>query len=132
MDPDFHHDPERFSPFRFAPPESIPKSQSSSVSSPGTEHNTNANPDRIPDTTNQPPADYAKTLVTLDPTFLAFGYRQNACPGRHIAAHVMKVVMATMLQRYDVERLPKRPAQAELMEFRLPDEKFKLRVRKRL
>ncbi|KAL9621902.1 MAG: hypothetical protein Q9160_003723 [Pyrenula sp. 1 TL-2023] len=131
MDPDFHHDPEQFLPFRFAPPESIPKSNPSSLFSSGTEPYANANPDHPTDTAHQPPDDYAKSLVTLDATFLSFGYRQHSCPGRYIAVHLMKVILANMLQRYDVERLPKRPTRVELMEFRIPNEDAKIRVRKR-
>lgn len=102
MDPDFHPQPTRFAPFRFAPSSTGP-----------------TNPD------------YAKALVTLDDTFLAFGYRQNGCPGRFFAAFLMKVIMANVLQKYDVEEMRERPEVRTLMEFRVPREDLTVRVRRR-
>lgn len=108
MDPDYHPNPTHFSPFRFAP---------------------SSNP--LSDTPSTAPSGYAKSLVTLDHTFLGFGYRQFACPGRHIASHVMKVIMANVLLNYEVEQLKERPAQVNLMELRFPMVMTKLRVRRR-
>ncbi|KAL9619895.1 MAG: hypothetical protein Q9160_005542 [Pyrenula sp. 1 TL-2023] len=109
MDPDYHPNPTEFSPFRFAPP--------SHPSSPAPTLNLNS--------------EYSKSLVTLDATFLGFGYRQFACPGRHIAAHVMKVIVATMLLKYEVGPLKERPSQINLMELRIPRMGTTLKVRRR-
>jgi cytochrome P450 len=72
-----------------------------------------------------------KTLVALDDTFLMFGYGKNSCPGRFFAAHLMKLIMAPIIQNYDVEFMETRPAIQTLMEFRFPSESTTIRVRRR-
>jgi cytochrome P450 len=50
-----------------------------------------------------------KSLVTLDDTFLIFGYGRFGCPGRTFGAHLMKVMLAYTLENYDIEHLESRP-----------------------
>lgn len=75
--------------------------------------------------------DNAKPLVTLDDTFLTFGYGRHGCPGRFFGAHLMKTMMAYVVQKYDVEDMKERPKIVELMEFRFPSERTVVRVRRR-
>ncbi|KAL9111931.1 MAG: hypothetical protein Q9227_003781 [Pyrenula ochraceoflavens] len=148
MDPDFHPNPTHFHPFRFAPPSSLPTTttSSSSSSSPTTPTASNPIPDPFTPPSTPTPSDHppkeekentqAKPLVTLDPHFLGWGFRQNACPGRWIAAHLMKVIMANVLMKYEVDVVEVegkrgRGKAYELMEFRIPREDFEVRVRRR-
>lgn len=43
-----------------------------------------------------------RRLVQTDSTFLGFGYGANACPGRYFAAAQLKIIMAYILQTYDI------------------------------
>ncbi len=73
----------------------------------------------------------AKPLVTLDDTFLTFGFGRHGCPGRFFGVHLMKTMMAYVVQNYDVEGMKERPKIVELMEFRFPSEGTVVRVRRR-
>jgi cytochrome P450 len=73
-----------------------------------------------------------KPLVTLDDTFLSFGYSRHACPGRWFGAHLMKVMIAYLLMEYDFELLDGvKPEMLEVMEFSLPKMGEKIKFRKR-
>jgi cytochrome P450 len=73
-----------------------------------------------------------KPLVTLDDTFLSFGYSRHACPGRWFGAHLMKIMMAYLLMEFDFELLDgHKPTMVEVMEFRFPKLSEKIRIRKR-
>jgi len=43
----------------------------------------------------------AANLVATSPEHLGFGYGLHACPGRFLAAHMIKIVMIHLLQNYD-------------------------------
>lgn len=110
IDEDNYTDPTQFCPFRFAghhAPDSdaVGKNQS-----------------------NEQPQ---KTVVTLDDTFLTFGYGRFGCPGRTFGAHLMKVMLAYMLEHYDVEGMDERPHVTTLMEFRFTNPSTKIRIRRR-
>lgn len=64
-------------------------------------------------------------------TFLAFGTGKHSCPGRFFAAHEMKLMLAYLVQHYDVEYMPKRPAQSHFMEVKMPAKSTIIRIRKR-
>jgi len=42
------------------------------------------------------------TLPATSPTFLAWGHGKHACPGRFLAASVMKLVLARFLYEFDI------------------------------
>ena len=64
-------------------------------------------------------------------TFLGFGMGKHSCPGRFFAAHEMKLMLAYLVRHYDVEYMPKRPAQSHFMETKLPAKSTTIRIRKR-
>ncbi|KAL3601197.1 hypothetical protein FPOAC2_05453 [Fusarium poae] len=73
----------------------------------------------------------ARSAVTLDETFLSFGYGRNACPGRFFGIHIMKVVLAYIITKYDVDFGPEVPPMKTIWEYRIPKENATMRVRRR-
>lgn len=71
------------------------------------------------------------SVVTGGDTFLGFGYGKHSCPGRFFAAHEMKLLLAHVVQQYDIEFLPERPMQQTIMETKLPSSSACIRVRLR-
>lgn len=76
-------------------------------------------------------ASMRRSAVTLDESFLGFGYGRNACPGRFFGAHVMKVVLAYFIMNYDVEFGDELPPLSNLWEYRIPRESTCIRVKRR-
>lgn len=70
-------------------------------------------------------------VSTPGDTFLGFGHGKHPCPGRYFAAHEMKLMLAHLVQNYDVERLATRPLQEAIMETKLPSQSTEIRVRRR-
>ncbi|KAK2596366.1 hypothetical protein N8I77_013260 [Diaporthe amygdali] len=64
-------------------------------------------------------------FVTPDPNYLTFGSGKYVCPGRFIAAHMVKLMMVAVLSRYDVKRAPDapKPTQKYLHVFSFPDQR---------
>ena len=71
------------------------------------------------------------SVVTGGDTFLGFGYGRHACPGRFFAAHEMKLLLAHLVQHYDVEHMAERPMQQTILETKLPPSSLRIRVRRR-
>lgn len=71
------------------------------------------------------------SLVTTSDTYLAFGHGRHACPGRFFAAQEMKLMLAYVLQNYDIEKLKEKPPSTMLMGTNVPNEKAKIRVKRR-
>lgn len=109
-DEDNYADATQFRPFRFAGP-----------------YAPNADAAGEKQSNDQP----QKSLVTLDETFLTFGYGRFGCPGRTFGAHIMKVMLAYILEHYDVEHMDARPHIITLMEFRFSSPSTKIRIRRR-
>ena len=76
--------------------------------------------------------DARKPLVTLDDTFLTFGYSRTGCPGRWFGAHLMKVMIAFMVLNYDIEVIKEKRKMVEIMEFRFPREGEMVKFRRRV
>ncbi|KAF5013759.1 hypothetical protein FDECE_257 [Fusarium decemcellulare] len=74
----------------------------------------------------------ARSAVSLDETFLGFGYGRNACPGRFLGTHIMKVVLAYFVTNYDVEFGAEMPPMQTLWEYRIPKESTTLRIKRRV
>lgn len=52
-------------------------------------------------------------------------------PGRFFAAHNMKLVLAEILQKYDIDYLPERPKGKHISDFLEPPAKAKITIRRR-
>ncbi|KAF5680548.1 cytochrome P450 monooxygenase [Fusarium denticulatum] len=74
----------------------------------------------------------SRSAVTLDETFLGFGYGKNACPGRFFGLHVMKVVLAYLVMNYDVEFGSEEPPMRTMWEYRIPRESTSIKIRRRM
>ncbi|KAM0543730.1 hypothetical protein ACHAPJ_012179 [Fusarium lateritium] len=73
----------------------------------------------------------ARSAVTLDESFLGFGYGRNACPGRFFGTHVMKVVLAYLVTNYDVQFGDGEPPMKNIWEYRIPSESTTIRIKRR-
>ena len=71
-------------------------------------------------------------LIKGDETFLAYGFGKHACPGRFFAAHKMKLMLAYLVQHYDIEYMSERPAQTKILEGSLPARSATIKIRTRL
>ena len=71
------------------------------------------------------------SVVTGGDTFLSFGHGKHSCPGRFFASQEMKLMLAHLLQHYDVEYMAERPAQQAIMENKLPSNSTNIRVRRK-
>jgi cytochrome P450 len=64
---------------------------------------------------------------------LSFGYGSQACPGRHIAVNVVKMVVSRLLVDYEFKFAEgkEKPRGVHLLEFIFPDPASKLMMRRR-
>ncbi|KAH7265521.1 cytochrome P450 [Fusarium redolens] len=74
----------------------------------------------------------SRSAVTLDESFLGFGYGKNACPGRFFGSHIMKVVLAYLVINYDVKFGDEEPPMKTMWEYRIPRESTAIRIRRRI
>lgn len=71
------------------------------------------------------------STLTTGPTFLPFGHGRHACPGRFFIAVEVKLMLAYMTMRYEIEPLETRPVNRWLGGIRLPPGKAAVRVKRR-
>lgn len=129
QDQDFYRDPCSFDAFRFSRPHEIDMAtQARAPAEPTGDPATRATDPAGCSISPKPPQ---TDLVNGGDTFLGFGYGKHSCPGRFFAAHEMKLLLAHLVQHYDVEELPKRPVQQTVMETKLPSNSATIRVRRR-
>ena len=67
------------------------------------------------------------STVTGGDTFLSFGHGKYACPGRFFASHEIKLMLAQLVQHYDVAFMAKRPANQVIMEVMLASRSTQIR-----
>ena len=128
-DQEYYRDPSSFDAFRFSRPyETHEATQAGAMAEP-----TGSPATRAPDPAgcSKSPMSPQTPLVMGGDTFLGFGYGKHSSPGRFFAAHEMKLLLAHLVQHYDVEHLPKRPKQQTVMETKLPSDSATIRVRRR-
>ena len=108
-DDKFYPEPMYFDAFRFSRPFEVRVGQVRSTS-----------------TTTQ------RSATAGDDKFLAFGYGRHMCPGRFFAINEMKVMLATMLQNYDIRHMTERPKRQNVLENMVPFKSTTIFVRKRI
>lgn len=86
-DPTVYHNPDSFTPFRFLRPTGEDSQQLQGE-------------DRKTRSTN---------TVDTSLTFLSFGHGRHVCPGRFFAANEIKLLLAYIAVKYDIEPLARRP-----------------------
>lgn len=59
------------------------------------------------------------------------GHGKLSCPGRFFAVQEIKLMMAYMLQKYDIEYLPAKPVEKWMGTFSIPNMTQKMRVRRK-
>ncbi|KAL4884492.1 cytochrome P450 [Aspergillus karnatakaensis] len=106
-DPEFYIEPLSYNAFRFV---TEPSTDSSGVSE---------SPSKRP------------SLATTTNSFLVFGHGRHACPGRFFAALIMKLILAYIVQHYDVARLTQPVEKQVQVGTTRPDASLRLTVRRR-
>jgi cytochrome P450 len=86
-DPNIYYEPNSFVPFRFLRPA-------------GEDNQQQQGQDRKTRSTN---------TVDTSLTFLSFGHGRHVCPGRFFAANEIKLLLAYIALKYDIEPLERRP-----------------------
>lgn len=72
-----------------------------------------------------------KPTATPDDHFFGFGTSKNPCPGRFLAVHEIKVIVAYLLTNYDIEYTKARPHPTNLLAMKVPKMDAIIRVRRR-
>ncbi|KAL1884140.1 hypothetical protein VTK73DRAFT_6809 [Phialemonium thermophilum] len=103
-------DAERYRAFRFVPHPSVDSDGGDAAES----------------KTRQPQA-----LVSTSPTFLAFSYGPNACPGRFFAANQLKMTLAYIALHYEIDPICERPENKWFVGSMAPPMWETLKVRRR-
>ncbi|KAG5974946.1 hypothetical protein E4U55_007958 [Claviceps digitariae] len=79
----------------------------------------------------EPGHEQTSQLAATGPDHLGFGFGQYACPGRHVAATELKMVLAHLVLKYDI-RVHDRKPQIRIHGFTtLADQQVKVEVRRR-
>ncbi|GFF37084.1 lanosterol 14-alpha demethylase [Aspergillus udagawae] len=76
-------------------------------------------------------AEQMVTKVAVTPTYLPFGAGRHACPGRHFALHLLKMIVAYTILNYDIEPLDKRPENVAYGHHLIVPPSATVRVRRR-
>ncbi|EFQ36325.1 cytochrome P450 [Colletotrichum graminicola M1.001] len=76
------------------------------------------------------------SFVTTSPEFLPFGHGKHACPGRFLIDFELKMIIAYVLEHYDVEFPPEyngnRPKNYRVTEACFPPDGVKIRIKRRV
>ncbi|OAG39648.1 hypothetical protein AYO21_06116 [Fonsecaea monophora] len=71
------------------------------------------------------------SFVSTSPIYHPFGHGRHACPGRFLAANELKLLLAYMVQNYDFDPLPERPASKWIGTSLVPPMTATIKVRRR-
>ncbi|KAE8553811.1 hypothetical protein EYB25_002349 [Talaromyces marneffei] len=74
------------------------------------------NPFRLNPSTGQP----MPPAVETSENFLPFGHGRHGCPGRYFASHEIKLIIATMVMKYDIKFLDQRPPNVWMADSIIP------------
>ncbi|KAK0629045.1 cytochrome P450 [Bombardia bombarda] len=70
-------------------------------------------------------------MVTTSDAHLSFGHGRHACPGRFFVAHELKIMLAYLLQNYDIKPLSERPKPMWIGQTIVPPLQATIEVRRR-
>ncbi|KAL2020412.1 hypothetical protein VTK56DRAFT_8455 [Thermocarpiscus australiensis] len=70
-------------------------------------------------------------MVTTSPEYLPFSHGRHACPGRFFVAHELKVILAYLLQNYEIKPLAERPQPMWIGGTIIPPVQVRIEVRRR-
>ncbi|KAF2139643.1 uncharacterized protein K452DRAFT_300184 [Aplosporella prunicola CBS 121167] len=72
------------------------------------------------------------SLSTTSDAFVPFGHGRHSCPGRFFAAQVLKLILAHITLKYDIQPLQKRPSNVYMSDFCAPPQKAILTIRRKV
>jgi len=70
--------------------------------------------------------------VTTGADFMQFGHGKLSCPGRFFAVQEIKLLMAYMLQNYEIQYMPSKPEMKWIGTFSMPNMTSSIKIRKRV
>ncbi|KAI1412071.1 cytochrome P450 [Hypoxylon sp. FL1857] len=71
------------------------------------------------------------SMVTTSDKHLAFGHGRHACPGRFFVAHEMKMILAYLLQNWEIRPLQERPKSTWIGQAIIPPFETNIEVKRR-
>ncbi|KAF2482021.1 cytochrome P450 [Neohortaea acidophila] len=81
--------------------------------------------------TTEEKEDVGKAAVHITEDFMSFGLGRHACPGRFFAVQAMKIILATLITRYEFQPLEEPMPLLEMGEVSTPSEKATVKMRRR-
>lgn len=63
--------------------------------------------------------DNSAQLVGTSPDHMGFGHGVHACPGRHFAAHIAKIILSHLLVKYDLRLVDGTPVEPHVFGFNM-------------
>lgn len=72
-----------------------------------------------------------KPTASADDLFYGFGTTKNPCPGRFLAVHMMKLILAVLILKYDIQHTQADYQPGNLLAMKVPKTDIKLKVRSR-
>ena len=124
-DPDIYPDPEVYDAFRFS------RRSNNKDANPTTSSSDDKNVHLSPGT-GTGNGNGNLSALTTSAIFLPFGHGRHACPGRFFIAVEIKLMLAYLVTKYDIEPLPVRPTNRWLGGIRLPPNGAKIKVRRKV
>ncbi|KAI1352840.1 cytochrome P450 [Xylaria sp. FL0043] len=73
----------------------------------------------------------SKPATTADDRFFGFGSSKNPCPGRFLAVHEIKLILAHILLNYELHRAEWNPRLPSILAMKVPKLNATIRVRRR-
>lgn len=73
-----------------------------------------------------------KLCVTVNESFLVFGYGKHSCPGRWFASQMLKQALAYIVQNYEIEYIGTPPPPKGMWHLIPPPTEAQVRVRRRV
>ena len=72
-----------------------------------------------------------KTAATTEVNYGVWGHGKHACPGRFFAVHLVKMIVAYMVQKYELKPWNERPANMWIAETPIPPRGLMMAIRRR-
>ena len=79
----------------------------------------------------RPEQSMGKTAATTEVTYAVWGHGKHACPGRFFAVALVKMLLACLVQRYEVKPWKERPDNVWVGDTPVPSREVLLEVRRR-
>ncbi|KXX73506.1 Ent-kaurene oxidase [Madurella mycetomatis] len=114
-DPDLYEDPDRYDPWRFSRVREAYE----------------ARPAEEKRDADQTMAVKRLGMVTTSAEYLPFSHGRHACPGRFFVAHELKIILAYLLENYELKPLAEKPKNLWIGGTLIPPVQVKIEARRR-